>query len=128
RFGERLSNHARERLLGLYAFAAFMSLFWINGILSWQLTPGGWLDGKGMWAGFFNPTFWPSLLFRTAVASTLASLAACVVINTMDLERDAKLALIRRAAKFAAPIALMPLLALWFIAEIPEDSRAWLLG
>ncbi len=128
RFGSRLDDRARIRLLGLYAFAAWMSLFWINGILSWQLTPGGWLDGKGMWAGFFNPTFWPSLLFRTAVASTLASLAACVVINTMNLEREAKLELIRRAAKFAAPIALMPLLALWFIAKIPDDSRAWLLG
>jgi cytochrome bd ubiquinol oxidase subunit I len=128
RFGSRLDNRARIRLLGLYAFAAWMSLFWINGILSWQLTPGGWLEGKGMWAGFFNPTFFPSLLFRTAVASTLASLAACVVINTMNLEREAKLELIRRAAKFAAPIAVMPLLALWFLAEIPEDSRAWLLG
>jgi cytochrome bd-type quinol oxidase subunit 1 len=128
RFGPRLSDHARERLLGLYAFAAWMSLFWINGILSWQLTPGGWLEGGGMWAGFFNPSFWPSLLFRTAVASTLAGLAACVVINRMDLPRERAAALIRRAARFATPITLMPLLALWFLAVIPEDSRAWLLG
>jgi len=128
RFGSRLDDRTRRRLLGLYALAAWMSLFWINGILSWQLTPGGWLDGKGMWAGFFNPTFWPSLLFRTAVATTLAALAACVVINTMELERDRKLELIRRASRFAIPIAAMPLFALWFLAAIPEDSRAWLLG
>ncbi|MBA2543337.1 MAG: cytochrome c [Deltaproteobacteria bacterium] len=128
RFGSRLDDRARRRLLGLYAFAAWMSLFWINGILSWQLTPGGWLDGHGMWSGFFNPTFWPSLLFRTAVATTLAALAACVVINTMDLPRDRKLALIRSAAMFAVPIAAMPLFALWFLAAIPEDSRSWLLG
>lgn len=128
RFGSKLDDRARRRLLGLYAIAAWMSLFWINGILSWQLTPGGWLDGGGMWAGFFNPTFWPSLLFRTAVASTLAALVACVVINMMDLPRDRKLALIRAAARFAIPIAAMPLFALWFMAAIPEDSRSWLMG
>jgi mono/diheme cytochrome c family protein len=105
-----------------------MSLFWINGILSWQLTPGGWLEGRGMWAGFFNPSFWPSLLFRTCVAATLAALVACIVINTMELERARKTALIRTASRFAAPIAAMPLLALWFMAVIPEDSRSWLTG
>jgi cytochrome d ubiquinol oxidase subunit I len=128
RFGPKLSNHARLRLLGLYALAAWMSLFWINGILSWQLTPGGWLEGKGMWAGFFNPSFWPSLLFRTCVAATLGALVACIVINTMDLDRERKSALIRRASRFAAPIIAMPLLALWFMAVIPDDSRAWLTG
>ncbi len=128
RFGSRLDDRARRRLLGLYAIAAWMSLFWINGILSWQLTPGGWLDGEGMWAGFFNPTFWPSLLFRTAVATTLAALVGCVVINMMDLPQDRKLLLIRAAARFAVPIAAMPVFALWFLVAIPEDSRSWLMG
>ena len=128
RFGPQLDDKARRRLLLIYAGAAWMSLFWINGILAWQLTPGGWLDGGGMWAGFFNPSFWPSLLFRTAVAATLGALVACVVINTMDLERDAKAALIRRASRFAAPMALMPVFAAWFMAVIPADSRQWLMG
>jgi cytochrome bd ubiquinol oxidase subunit I len=128
RFGPRLDDRTRRRLLGLYAVAAWMSLFWINGILSWQLTPGGWLEGRGMWAGFFNPTFWPSLCFRTAVATTLAALAACVVINTMELDAERKRALIRRAARFAVPMVLMPVFAGWFIAAIPDDSRSWLLG
>jgi cytochrome bd ubiquinol oxidase subunit I len=128
RFGPTLPDRARLRLLGLYAIASWMSLFWINGILSWQLTPGRWLEGAGLWAGFFNPSFFPSLLFRTAVALTLAGLVSCVVINTMDLDRARKQALISRAARFATPIALMPLLALWFLAVIPADSRAWLLG
>jgi cytochrome bd-type quinol oxidase subunit 1 len=128
RFHAQLSDRARIRLLALYAGAAWMSLFWINGILSWQLTPGRWLEGKGMWAGFFNPSFWPSLLFRTCVAATLAALVACIVINTMKLERERKAVLIRRASKFAAPIAVMPLLALWFMSVIPQDSRAWLTG
>jgi cytochrome bd ubiquinol oxidase subunit I len=128
RYGPRLADRARLRLLAVYALASWMSLFWINGILSWQLTPGRWLDGGGVWAGFFNASFWPSLVFRTAVATTLAALIACIVINTMDLPRDRKAALIRHAARFAAPIAAMPLLALWFFAVLPADSRSWLLG
>jgi len=128
RFGPRLPDRTRRALLLVYAGAAWMSLFWINGILSWQLTPGKWLDGAGLWAGFFNPSFWPSLLFRTAVAATLGALVACVVINTMDLSREAKAALIRRASRFAAPIALMPVFAAWFLYVIPADSRQWLMG
>ena len=128
RCGQQLGDRARLRLLALYALASWMSLFWINGILSWQLTPGRWLDGGGVWAGFFNPSFWPSLLFRTAVSTTLGALVGCIVINTMDIPRDRRAALIRRASRFAAPIAAMPLLALWFLAVLPGDSRSWLLG
>jgi cytochrome bd ubiquinol oxidase subunit I len=128
RYGPALGDRARLRLLGLYAVASWMSLFWINGILSWQLTPGRWLDRGGVWTGFFNASFWPSLVFRTAVATILAALVGCIVINTMDIPRDRRAALIRRASRFAAPIAVMPLLALWFFAVLPADSRSWLLG
>lgn len=128
RYGGKLGDRARLRLLALYAMASWLSLFWINGILSWQLTPGDWLHGGGVWTGFFNASFWPSLIFRTAVAATLAALVACILINTMDLPRARRAALIRRASRFAAPIAIMPLLAGWFLFVLPEDSRSWLLG
>jgi len=128
RYGPRLTGRVRLRFLALYALASWMSLLWINGILAWQLTPGRWLDGGGVWAGFWNPSFWPSLVFRTAVSTTLAALVGCIVINTMGLPRDRKAALIRHASRFAAPIAVMPLLALWFFAVLPADSRSWLLG
>ncbi len=128
RAGKRLGDRARIGLLALYATASWLSLFWINGILSWQLTPGDYFESHSVWAGFFNPSFWPSLIFRTAVAMALAALAACLVINTLDLQRDRRAALIRRASRFALPMALMPLLALWYVAVIPEDSRSWLMG
>jgi cytochrome bd ubiquinol oxidase subunit I len=128
RVGRQLSDRARIRLLGLYSVASWLSLFFINGILAWQLTPGRYLETGGVWAGFFNPSFWPSLIFRTAVAMALAALASCLVINALDLDRERRAALIRRASRFALPMAAMPLLALWFLAVIPSDSRQWLLG
>lgn len=128
RYGPRLPDRTRLALLGLYAMASWFSLFWINGILSWQLTPGEWAGPADVWAGFFNPSFWPSLLFRTIVCLTLGALAVCVVANTMDIVAERRRDLIRRAAWLLTPMAIMPLLGAWFLGVIPEDSRGWVLG
>lgn len=129
RYGKQLTDQARLKLLVLYSVAAWMSLFWINGILSWQLTPGNWVDTRNVWAGFFNPSFWPSLLYRTVASLTIASLVACVVVNAMpDLGRPERTALINRAAHLLAGMVLMPVLGVWYLKVLPEDSRSWLLG
>lgn len=129
RYGAQLSDKTRLSLLVLYTIAAWMSLFWIHGILSWQLTPGGWTATHSVWSGFFNPSFWPSLLFRTIVSMTIASLAACVVINTVSgLDRTARAELIHRAARFLLFMILMPALGIWYLWTIPDDSRSWVLG
>jgi hypothetical protein len=129
RYGARLDDRTRFRLLVLYSFAAWFSLFWINGILAWQLTPGDWLTNGSVWSGFFNPSFWPSLIFRTVTSMTIASLSACLVINFMTgLNRAERTELINRAATFLRPMIVMPLLAGWFLWTIPEESRSWALG
>jgi cytochrome bd ubiquinol oxidase subunit I len=129
RYQQRISDRAALWLLATYSFAAWASLFWINGILSWQLTPGRWIETRNVWDGFFNPSFWPSLLFRTVVATTLAALVACLVVNTIPrLHRRAKHALINRAAHFMIPMLSMPLLGVWYLLAIPADSRSWVLG
>lgn len=129
RYGARLDHKNRLRLLALYSVASWFSLFWINGVLSWQLTPGAWVETRDVWAGFFNPSFWPSLLFRTVAAMATASLVAAVVINaTPDLERSEREALLRHAARLLAPMALMPVFGAWYLASMPADSRSWVLG
>src|SRR5204863_7546293 len=111
RYSPRLTDRSRLALLVVYAGAAWMSLFWINGILSWQLTPGAWLESHSVWSGFFNPTSWPSLVFRTVTALAEAGLFACVVINFVPLwTREQKAVMLHEAFKFLAPMALMPLL------------------
>jgi hypothetical protein len=124
----RISDRSGMILLLIYCVAAWMSLFIINGILSWQLTPGRWLETRSVVDGFFNPSFWPSLLFRTVVSTTLAALAACVVVNWMDIDRSAKTQLINRVSHLLIPMVAMPLLGGWFLAVIPADSRSWVMG
>lgn len=129
RYHDSLSDRTCLTLLGLYAFAAWMSLFWINGILSWQLTPGDWLQTRAVMDGFFNPGFWPSLLFRTIVCLTLAALVGCMVVNVIPgLQREARQELIGRAAQLMLPMLAMPLLGVWYLFSMPADSRGWVLG
>jgi mono/diheme cytochrome c family protein len=129
RHSARLDDRGRLSLLLLYTAASWFSLFWINGILSWQLTPGDWGRTREVWSGFFNPGFFPSLLFRTVTAMTIASLAACVVVNAMpDLDREARTALINKSAHFLFPMGAMPFLSLWYFGTMPDDSRRMVLG
>jgi len=129
RYHERLSDKEGLILLVIYSLASWGSLFWINGILSWQLTPGNWLVTESVWDGLFNPSFWPSLVFRTIVSLCLSSLAACVVINLMpESTREERAELIQRASKFLMPMAAMPLVGIWYLLVMPADSRGWVLG
>jgi cytochrome bd ubiquinol oxidase subunit I len=128
RYGDRLPHRRRLQLLALYSFASWFSLFWINGILAWQLTPGRWLETHNVWAGFFNPSFWPSLLFRTVACMATAGLAAAAVINLMPISRERRHELLAISSRFLAPMLVMPVLAVWYLWVMPADSRSWVLG
>ncbi|MEM7202465.1 MAG: cytochrome c [Planctomycetota bacterium] len=129
RYRRRLPHRTRVALLTLYAVSSWLSLFLINGILSWQLTPGEWLQTGSLWHGFFNPSFWPSLVYRTLVAWTLAALAAVLVAQLAPAFSAAERARLQRAiAPFLAPMLVMPIVGLWFVSVLPADSRGWLLG
>ncbi len=129
RYHRQLSDRACLTLLVLYAVAAWMSLFWINGILSWQLTPGEWLNTRAVADGFFNPGFWPSLFFRSIVCVTLAALVGCIVVNLIpNLDREGQQELINKAAHLMTPMLAMPFLGAWFLYTMPADSRGWVLG
>jgi cytochrome bd ubiquinol oxidase subunit I len=129
RYKDRLSARGRMTFLVFYSVAAWFSLFWINGILSFPLTPGRWVLTHNVWSGFFNSSFWPLLFYRTVAALAIAALAACVEINVAGPpDREARRELISQVSVFLAPMVLMPFLGVWFLASIPPDSRSWVLG
>ncbi len=129
RYAKVLPDRVRLALLLIYSVAGWGSLFWINGILSWQLTPGEWVRSGNIWQGFFNATFWPSLFARTIACVVIAGLVAAVIVNTMpEVSREDRTRLINRTARFMLPIVAMPLFGLWFLAALPEDSLAWVMG
>ena len=68
----------------IYFVFAWLSLVVINGIITFMLTPGQWLATGDFWDGFFNPTYWPSLVMRTGVCVMLAGLYALLVASRCE--------------------------------------------
>jgi mono/diheme cytochrome c family protein len=109
----------------IYFGAAWLSLFVINGIIGFMLTPGQWLSTGSFWDGFFNPTYWPSLVFRTGICVLLAGIYAMAVASRSPAG-DFKARLVRYNALWAlAGAALIAPSLYWYWKSIPaEITRA----
>lgn len=118
---DKMSAKAHLTVGWLYFGAAWLSLFVINGILSFMLTPGDWLATGAFWDGFFNPTFFSSLVFRTGICIMLAGLYALVVASRYKAD-DFKKGLVRYNAYWALAgmVIMLPTLQ-WFISSIPQE-------
>ena len=70
---DKISKKAHLLVGWLYVVGAYLSLVVINGIITFMLTPGRWLTTRAFWDGFFNPTYWPSLVLRTGICLMMAT-------------------------------------------------------
>jgi cytochrome d ubiquinol oxidase subunit I len=125
---DRVRPRTHLLLIVLYAFAAFMSLVIIQGILGFMLTPGRWLTTHGFWDGFLNPTYLPGLLFRTGVCLVLAG-AYMTLAALREKERAARGRLVKYLAALEAGGLLLA--AAGFRAwegALPETVRNLFLG
>jgi len=135
----RISDELHLKVGWLYAIASIMTLFIINGILTFMLTPGGaWLGVAGsgtepskFFQAFFNPTFLPSLFLRAAVCAALAGVWALVTASRLPAEDEKQKALrtevIRWSSKwvFGAFVAI-PFFFIWYLYQVPEQHRVLL--
>lgn len=113
----------------LYAISSWLTLVIINGMVTFMLTPGkGWVESKWMWDGFFNPTYTPSLVMRTLVMWTLASVYAFWSAAALE-DLELKERVLRLASGWVLPAYVMlPLVGVWYFRAIPEGSRELLRG
>jgi mono/diheme cytochrome c family protein len=113
---DRLEAQTHEAVGWIYFIAAWVSMVIINGIISFQLTPGKWVTSRGFLDGLLNPTFWPSLVARTFVAIGLAGIYALL---TNARSRD--LAFKKRMAQWAGRrwvlpmVVAIPLSLVWYL-------------
>jgi len=124
----KVSDKTHQFIAWLYFIGAWMSLFIINGIITFQLTPGEWIQTRSFWDGFFNPTFWPSVVGRTGIALLLAGVyAAFLVAFTKDKELKTKAG--RFTGWFILVGAAMSFAGMyWWSYAIPEDVREQFFG
>jgi hypothetical protein len=109
-----------------YVATSFLTLAIISGILGAMLTPGTWLEDRGFWGAFFNPTYFPQLLFRFGLAVALASVLGLALARWV-----APLAIHREFQNLCGRLLLaaLPLMAgggIWYLAALPERVRTLL--
>ncbi len=125
---DRVRPRTHRLLIVLYAFAAYMSLVIIQGILGFMLTPGRWLRTHGFWDGFLNPTYLPGLVFRTGVCLLLAG-AYLTFAALRESDREARTRLSGFLGRvMAAGVALAAAGLVWWKAALPPDVAANFLG
>lgn len=118
---ERLSAKAHITLGWIYFIFAWLSLVAINGIVDFMLTPGQWLETGNFWDGFFNPTFWPSLFFRTGICIMLAGLYSMLVVSKIPNPESRKNTVRYNAIWALAGLVMVQPPLLWYQAAIPKD-------
>ena len=121
-------NPGKHLVLGwLYFIFAWLSLFLINGIIDFMLTPGAWLQTRDFWDGFFNPTFFPALVLRTGLALMLAGTFGFITASFIK-EDQTRRSMLRYTAWWAGlPLVLVLLGGWWYIGALPPAQKAMVL-
>jgi cytochrome bd-type quinol oxidase subunit 1 len=125
---DRLDAKTHLMVGWIYFASAWLSLFVINGILAFMLTPGRWTESPSFWTAFFNPSMLPSCIVRTAVSVALAGVYGLVTAATL---RDIALRteVVRYAAKWVlVGTLIIPLAGVWYISTLPTLAREISMG
>jgi cytochrome bd-type quinol oxidase subunit 1 len=125
---DRLDAKTHLTVGWIYFGAAWASLFVINGILTFMLTPGRWLETRSFASAFFNPGMLPSCVLRTAVAVALAGVYALLTAAAI---RDVALRaeVVRYAARWLlAGTMVIPPAGVWYISTLPAAARELSMG
>ncbi len=119
---DRISAKEHLLLARYYAIFSILTLVIINGILTYMLTPGSWLESKNWLEGFFNQTYWPSLIIRLLMMAAVAGIYALLTAARIKNDDEFRTRLLRYASKWFLPIFFLgPLVAYWFYSNIPND-------
>ncbi|HEX6593265.1 MAG TPA: c-type cytochrome [Bacillota bacterium] len=96
----------------------------ITGILSAKLTPGKWTETLSFWNAFFNPTYLPSLAFRTFIAIVLAIALVSLPIKLFVKDKNVQESVFK-VFGFWNAIALPGILitGVWYLFKVPAEAR-----
>ncbi len=120
---DKVDDQTHLRLGWIYAWAAWISMVIITGILAFMLTPDRWLQTGSFFDGFFNSTYWPQLLARTFLMLAIASLYATIVAATIK-NQSVRLEITKQASLWGM-VGLLggALFALWYLRSLPPEAK-----
>ncbi|KUJ96253.1 MAG: Cytochrome c family protein [Desulfonauticus sp. 38_4375] len=123
---KKLDSQKHILLAWFYFLFAWASLFFISGIIDFMLTPGKWLQSKNLWDGFFNPSFWPSIFFRTFLALSIASIFGLVTAS-FKLKNEERVRMSRYYAKYIVFFTILTFLAgVWYYNILDQGLKNYI--
>jgi cytochrome bd-type quinol oxidase subunit 1 len=117
-----------HQIIGWFYFIfAWLSLVLISGIIGFMLTPGNWLETGNFWDGFFNPSFWPSVFFRSFLSFMIAGWFGLITaVHHKDPVFREKI--VRYSAGWIlVPFLLMVASAWWYLKAMPDAQESMIL-
>jgi len=127
----RVRQEVHNRIGWVFAITSLATLVIINAILSFMLTPGGWVPHApgAVWKAILNPSYFPTTLIRALAAFALAGAGAVAlaafVKGADDRVRERVVSLAYRMILPA--ILIFPLLG-WGFAVLPERAQQVMMG
>lgn len=119
----RMSPETHMRIGIVYACAGFLSLVLINGIITFMLTPGQGLATGNVWLGFFNPTYWPSVVVRLGICLILAGMFALFTAPRIASAEARHVAVRVSGLWIILPFFLLLGGSVWYFMALPPDRQ-----
>ncbi|MBL7650377.1 MAG: cytochrome C, partial [Candidatus Hydrogenedentes bacterium] len=119
---DRVSKETHLLLARLYMVFSIMTLVIINGIITFMLTPGKWIESHNWLDGFLNPTYFPGLIIRMLIMAAIAGMYALVTSSRIP-DPHFRTYMVRFCAKWLIPIFLLgPIVSFWYLNQIPQAA------
>lgn len=123
----KIDRKSHLKIGWLYFIFAWLSLFLISGIIDFMLTPGQWIENHTFWSGFFNPTMWPAMFFRTFIAFMFAGIFGFLT-SMFIVKDDTRLSMTRFcAAWILIPFIFMLASGYWYFMSLPDPIQTMIL-
>jgi mono/diheme cytochrome c family protein len=124
---DKIAKRTHVMIGWVYFIAAYLSLVIINGIITFMLTPGTWLQTRAFWDGFFNPTYFSSLTLRTGIAMIMAT-AFMIFAARRAASADRSRLMRYLGIWLVAGVILSYAGYRWWESDLPEAVRGLFLG
>jgi mono/diheme cytochrome c family protein len=87
-----------------------------------MLTPGKWIETGNFWQGFFNPSFLPSLIFRTSISLIFAGVFGLVTGAWLKIKENRGTIFLMCARWMYIPLAVLVVTGIYYSRVISAES------
>ncbi len=128
---DSMEPRAHNRIGWIFAISSLFTLFIINAILTFQLTPGSWAPGApyAVWKAILNPTYMPTTILRSVVALGLAGVAGIALMAfSNSISTNVREKIVPLCYKFMLPSLLALPMGAWIFHNLSPRAKNFLEG